>query len=162
MASSSCSGSIAALLAFGLLAAAARPWSSTARSATTTVSSCRPTRASRRRRTRSSPRAPTSTLDGPDWAATDFLGTVRIRSAERAARLRRHRPRADVAKYLGRGRARRSSRSSAAGRATRTARAARPASPPEDQTFWAASATGAGEQTLDVGARRTATGTSSS
>ena len=48
-------------------------------------------RSSRRRRTRSSPRAPTSTPDGAEWALDTFLGTVRITSDSGARRLRRHR-----------------------------------------------------------------------
>jgi hypothetical protein len=87
-------------------------------------------------------------LDGPDWATTDFLGTVRIRSeSERPVFVGIGRE-ADVAEYL-----------DEVEHAVVTdigeepeyseRQGGAPEGPPGDQTFWAASATGAGEQTLD-------------
>jgi len=87
-------------------------------------------------------------LDGPDWATDDLLGTVRIRSeSERPVFVGIGRS-SDVARYLagvdrsvvteiGRN-PRYSQRSGSA-----------PAGPPSGQSFWVASATGAGEQTLE-------------
>ena len=102
------------------------------------------------RRTRSSRRAPSSTPSGAEWALDSFLGTVRIRSeSERPVFVgiatpgrRRGVPR--------RRRARRGRRDfegdpqlrARAGRLRRTGQ-------PGDQTFWVASASGAGEQTLE-------------
>jgi Domain of unknown function (DUF4389) len=86
-------------------------------------------------------------LDGPDWATTDFFGTARIRSeSERPVFVGIARE-ADVAGYLG-----------GVERAVVTEvdeaeyserRGGAPEGRPADQTFWAASATGAGEQTLE-------------
>jgi hypothetical protein len=87
-------------------------------------------------------------FDGPDWVTTDFLGTVRIRSeSERPVFVGIARE-ADVAEYL-----------DGVERAVVTEigeepeYSDRPGGAPEgrpaDQTFWAASATGAGEQTLE-------------
>jgi len=87
-------------------------------------------------------------FDGPDWAATDFLGTVRIRSeSERPVFVGIARE-ADVVEYL-----------DGVEHAVVTELGEEPeyserqGGPPEarpaDQTFWAASATGAGEQTLE-------------
>jgi hypothetical protein len=87
-------------------------------------------------------------LDGPDWATTDFLGTVRIRSeSERPVFVGIAREE-DVADYL-----------DGVEHAVVTdigdepeyseRQGGAPEGPPGDQTFWAASATGAGEQTLD-------------
>jgi Domain of unknown function (DUF4389) len=87
-------------------------------------------------------------IDGPDWATKDLVGTLRIRSeSERAVFVGIARA-ADLVRYLG-----------GVERAVVTeigrdphysARHGRaPAGPPADQTFWAASATGAGEQTLE-------------
>ena len=87
-------------------------------------------------------------FDGPDWATTDFLGTVRIRSeSERPVFVGIARA-AEVAQYLdGVEHAvvteigREPEYSERPGGA--------PKGRPADQTFWAASATGAGEQTLE-------------
>jgi len=87
-------------------------------------------------------------FDGPDWATTDFLGTVRIRSeSDRPVFVGIARA-ADVAEYL-----------DGVEHAVVTEigeepeYSERPGGAPEggpaDQTFWAASATGSGEQTLD-------------
>jgi hypothetical protein len=87
-------------------------------------------------------------LDGPDWATTDLLGTVRIRSeSERPVFVGIARE-ADVAEYL-----------DGVEHAVVTEideepeyserRGGAPEARPADQTFWAASATGAGEQTLE-------------
>ena len=86
-------------------------------------------------------------VDGPDWAAKSFLGTVRIRSQSERPVLVGIARKSEVAEYL-----------SGVERAVVThldkprysnRRGGAPESPPEDQTFWAASVTGAGEQTLD-------------
>jgi hypothetical protein len=87
-------------------------------------------------------------LDGPDWATEDLLGTVRIRSeSERPVFVGIGRD-SDVARYLdGVERSvvteigRDPSYSQRPGSA--------PAGPPGGQSFWVASATGAGEQTLE-------------
>ena len=87
-------------------------------------------------------------VDGPDWVAKDFLGTIRIRSeSERPVFVGIARE-SDVAEYLGGvehavvteigGEPRYAER-----------RGGAPENPPADQPFWAASATGAGEQTLE-------------
>jgi hypothetical protein len=87
-------------------------------------------------------------FDGPDWATTDFLGTVRIRSeSERPVFVGIARE-ADAAEYL-----------DGVEHALVTEigeepeyserRGGAPEGPPADQTFWATSATGAGEQTLE-------------
>ena len=87
-------------------------------------------------------------FDGPDWATTDFLGTVRIRSeSDRPVFVGIARA-ADVAEYL-----------DGVEHAVVTEigeepeYSERPGGAPEggpaDQTFWAASATGSGEQTLE-------------
>jgi hypothetical protein len=86
-------------------------------------------------------------LDGPDWATTDLLGTVRIRSeSERPVFVGIARE-TDVAEYL-----------DGVAHAVVTEvdeaeyserRGGAPAGRPANQTFWAASATGAGEQTLE-------------
>lgn len=87
-------------------------------------------------------------LDGPDWATTDLLGTVRIRSeSERPVFVGIARE-ADVADYL-----------DGVEHAVVTEigeepeyserQGGAPEGPPADQTFWAASATGAGEPTLE-------------
>ena len=86
-------------------------------------------------------------LDGPDWATTDFFGTARIRSeSERPVFVGIARE-ADVKDYL---------EGVAHAVVTEVDEAEyteRPGSAPEgrpaDQTFWAASATGAVEQTLE-------------
>jgi len=87
-------------------------------------------------------------LDGPDWATEDLLGTVRIRSeSERPVFVGIGRD-SDVARYLDRVErsvvteiGRDPSYSQRAGSA--------PAGRPAGQSFWVASATGAGEQTLE-------------
>jgi len=87
-------------------------------------------------------------FDGPDWATKDFLGTIRIRSeSERPVFVGVARA-AEVAQYL-----------DGVERAVVTEigrepeYSERPGGPPEgrpaDKTFWVASATGAGEQTLE-------------
>jgi hypothetical protein len=86
-------------------------------------------------------------LDGPDWATTDFFGTARIRSeSERPVFVGIARE-ADVGEYL-----------DGVAHAVVTEideaeyserRGGAPEGRPADQTFWAASATGAGEQTLE-------------
>jgi hypothetical protein len=87
-------------------------------------------------------------FDGPDWATTDFLGTVRIRSESERPVFVGIARQADVAEYL-----------DGVEHAIVTEigeepeyserRGGAPEGPPADQTFWAASATGAGEQTLE-------------
>ena len=87
-------------------------------------------------------------LDGPDWATTDFLGTVRIRSESDRPVFVGIAREADVAEYL-----------DGVEHVVVTELGEEPeyserqGGPPEgrpaDQTFWAASATGAGEQTLE-------------
>jgi hypothetical protein len=86
-------------------------------------------------------------LDGPDWAAKSFLGTVRIRSESVRPVFVGIARESEVAAYLG-GVERavvtdldKTRYSNRQGRA--------PASPPGEQTFWAASVTGTGEQTLE-------------
>ncbi len=87
-------------------------------------------------------------LDGPDWATKDLLGTVRIRSE-------RERPvfvgiarEADVAEYLD---GVEHAVVTEIGREPHYAerQGGPPEGPPADQTFWAASTTGVGERTLD-------------
>jgi hypothetical protein len=87
-------------------------------------------------------------LDGPDWATTDFLGTVRIRSeSDRPVFVGIARA-ADVAEYLdGVDHAVVTEIADEPEYSERPGDA--PAGPPADETFWAASATGAGEQTLE-------------
>jgi hypothetical protein len=86
-------------------------------------------------------------LDGPDWATTDFFGTVRIRSeSERPVFVGVARE-ADVAEYLD------GVAHAVVTEVDEAEYSERPGSAPEgrpaDETFWAASATGAGEQTLE-------------
>jgi Domain of unknown function (DUF4389) len=87
-------------------------------------------------------------LDGPDWATTDLLGTVRIRSeSERPVFVGIARE-ADVAEYLdGVEHAVVTEIDEEPEYSERRGGAAE--GRPADQTFWAASATGAGEQTLE-------------
>ena len=87
-------------------------------------------------------------LEGPDWATTDFLGTVRIRSESERPVFVGIAPEADVAEYLD-GVEHPSSRSSAGSPRYSERQGGAPEGPPAEQTFWAASATGAGEQTLE-------------
>ena len=87
-------------------------------------------------------------VDGPDWVAKDFLGTIRIRSeSERPVFVGIARE-SDVAEYLG---GVEHAVVTEIGHEPRYAerQGDAPADPPADQPFWAASATGAGEQTLD-------------
>jgi hypothetical protein len=87
-------------------------------------------------------------LDGPDWATTDFLGTVRIRSESERSVFVGIAPEADAAEYL-----------DGVEHAVVTEigeepeyserQGGAPDGRPAGQTFWAASATGAGEQTLE-------------
>jgi hypothetical protein len=86
-------------------------------------------------------------LDGPDWATTDFFGTARIRSeSERPVFVGIARER-DVADYLD------GVAHAVVTEIDEAEYSERPGGAPEgrpaDQTFWAASATGAGEQTLE-------------
>ena len=87
-------------------------------------------------------------LDGPDWATTDLVGTVRVRSeSERPVFVGIARA-ADVAQYLG---GVEHAVVTELGRKPHYSerRGGAPDGPPTEQTFWAASATGAGEQTLE-------------
>ena len=97
--------------------------------------------------------------DGAERALDAFLGTVRIRSESESEVFVGIAPEADVASYLaGVGRDvvtdidEEPSYDRESGR--------RAVGPPADETFWAASASGSGEQTLD-GSPRRATGASS-
>jgi Domain of unknown function (DUF4389) len=86
-------------------------------------------------------------LDGPDWATTDFFGTARIRSeSERPVFVGIARE-ADVAEYLN------GVAHAVVTEIDEAEYSERPGGAPEgrpaDQKFWAASATGAGEQTLE-------------
>jgi hypothetical protein len=87
-------------------------------------------------------------IDGPDWAADEFLGTVRIRSeSERPVFVGIARE-SDVAEYLGG--VERAVVTDIEDEPRYSERAGgEPESPPGDQTFWAASTAGAGEQTLE-------------
>lgn len=87
-------------------------------------------------------------IDGPDWATKDLLGTVRLRSeSERPVFVGIARA-ADLARYLG---GVEHAVVTEIGREPHYSarRGGAPAGPPAGQTFWAASATGAGEQTLE-------------
>jgi hypothetical protein len=86
-------------------------------------------------------------VDGPDWAAESFLGTVRIRSESERPVFVGIAPESDVAEYLGG--VERSVVTEIDEPRYSNRQGAAPASPPEDQTFWAASTAGAGEQTLE-------------
>jgi hypothetical protein len=87
-------------------------------------------------------------FDGPDWATTDFLGTVRIRSESKRRVFVGIARESDVAEYL-----------DGVEHAVVTEigeepeyserQGGAPEGRPADRTFWAASATGAGEQTLE-------------
>jgi hypothetical protein len=86
-------------------------------------------------------------LDGPDWATTDFFGRVRIRSeSERPVFVGIARE-ADVADYLDGVEHAVVTEIDEAEYSERPGGA--PQGRPADQTFWAASAIGAGEQTLE-------------
>ena len=87
-------------------------------------------------------------LDGPDWATKDLLGTVRIRSESDRPVFVGIAREADVAEYLG---GVEHAVVTEIGREPRYSerQGGAPEGPPADQTFWAASATGAGEQTLE-------------
>ena len=87
-------------------------------------------------------------INGPDWAAKDFLGTVRIRSeSERPVFVGIARE-SDVAEYLD---GVEHAVVTEIGREPRYSErpGGAPEGPPADQPFWAASATGAGEQALE-------------
>lgn len=87
-------------------------------------------------------------LDGPDWVTTDFLGTVRIRSESKRPVFVGIAREADVADYLG---GVEHAVVTEIGREPRYSerQGGAPEGPPADQTFWAATTTGAGEQTLE-------------
>ncbi len=86
-------------------------------------------------------------LDGPDWATTDFFGRVRIRSeSERPVFVGIGRE-ADVAEYLDGVAHSVVTEIDEAEYSER--RGGSPEGRPADETFWAASATGTGEQTLE-------------
>jgi hypothetical protein len=87
-------------------------------------------------------------LDGPDWATTDLVGTVRIRSESERPVFVGIARKADVAEYLG---GVEHAVVTEIGREPHYSerRGGAPEGPPTQQTFWAASATGAGEQTLE-------------
>ncbi len=87
-------------------------------------------------------------LDGPDWAVEDFIGTVRIRSESGRAVFVGIASDSDAAGYLEgvehsvvTDLGREPSYSQRSGGA--------PENPPGDETFWVASSSGDGEQTLD-------------
>src|SRR5215218_4049308 len=87
-------------------------------------------------------------LDGPDWATKDLVGTVRVRSeSERPVFVGIARE-VDVARYL---RGVEHAVVTEIGREPQYSqrRGGAPESRPRGQRFWAASATGAGEQTLE-------------
>jgi Domain of unknown function (DUF4389) len=87
-------------------------------------------------------------IDGPDWVTNDLVGTVRIRSeSERPVFVGIARE-ADVAEYLD---GVEHAVVTEIGREPRYSerRGGAPEGPPTEQTFWVASATGAGEQTLE-------------
>jgi Domain of unknown function (DUF4389) len=87
-------------------------------------------------------------VEGPDWAAEDFLGTVRIRSeSDRPVFIGIARE-ADMESYLGDVQRAVVSDIDDDGEHLSPRSGGAPA-PPGEQPFWAASATGAGEQTLD-------------
>jgi hypothetical protein len=87
-------------------------------------------------------------VDGPDWAAKSFLGTVRIRSeSERPVFVGIARE-SDVAEYLGGVEHAVVTELSHEPHYSERGGAA-PKSPPGDETFWAASTAGTGEQTLE-------------
>src|SRR4029453_11053818 len=87
-------------------------------------------------------------LDGPDWATTDLLGTVRIRSESERPVFVGIARKADVADYLD---GVEHAVVTEIGRDPQysNAEGGPPGGSPAAQTFWAASATGAGEQTLE-------------
>jgi hypothetical protein len=91
----------------------------------------------------------TADLDGPDWAWNDLVGTVRIRSTSDRPVFLGIGPEADVQGYLG-GVAHEvvGDLSDDPGEYD-TRPGGAPASPPGRQTFWAASARGSGDVTLD-------------
>ena len=87
-------------------------------------------------------------ISGPDWAAKDLLGTVRIRSESDRPVFVGIAREADVARYLD---GVEHAVVTEIGEEPRYAerRGGAPEGPPADQPFWAASATGAGERTLE-------------
>jgi hypothetical protein len=87
-------------------------------------------------------------LDGPDWVTTDFLGMVRIRSESERRVFVGIGPEEDVAEYLD-GVEHDVVTEIGDDPEYSERQGDAPEGRPEDQTFWAASATGAGEQTLE-------------
>jgi hypothetical protein len=87
-------------------------------------------------------------IDGPDWAAKDILGTVRVRSESERPVFVGIGSESDVARYLD-GVER--SVVTEIGEEPRYSQRAggAPENPPGEETLWAASISGAGEQTLD-------------
>jgi Domain of unknown function (DUF4389) len=87
-------------------------------------------------------------LDGPDWATTDLVGTVRIRSESDRPVFVGIAREADVAEYLD---GVEHAVVTEIGREPHYSErhGGAPVGRPADQAFWAASATGAGEQTLE-------------
>jgi Domain of unknown function (DUF4389) len=87
-------------------------------------------------------------FDGPDWATRDFLGTVRIRSESDRPVFVGIAREADVAEYLD---GVEHAVVTEIGREPQYSerQGGAPDGPPADQPFWVASATGAGEQTLE-------------
>ena len=87
-------------------------------------------------------------LDGPDWATKDLVGTVRIRSESDRAVFVGIARETDVAAYLdGVGHVVVTELGREPDYSERPGGA--PEGPPAEQSFWTASATGSGEQTLD-------------
>ena len=129
---------------------AARSSASTGRSATTTASSCRPAR------TLDSPtyaivsESAELDTDGAEWALDTFLGTVRIRSESERAVFVGIGPAAEVDRYL-EGVEHDVIDDLDSGGDPEYARRAggAPSGRPAAETFWTASASGAGEQTLE-------------
>jgi hypothetical protein len=87
-------------------------------------------------------------LDGPDWAAKGVLGTVRIRSESDRPVFVGIAPDTDAAAYLGDFEHVVVTRIDDEPHYSERPGGA-PASPPGDETFWVASVAGTGEQTLD-------------
>ena len=87
-------------------------------------------------------------IDGPDWFADHAVGTVKLRSESADSVFVGIGPTQSVARYLD-GVSRAVVTDIAPNRQeTVFGHGARPATPPAEQTFWAASVTGSGEQTL--------------
>ena len=142
-------GVIAGIVAFALLAGGCALVAVDRRSATTTASSCLRARTSPRRPTPSCRRAPTSTPSGAEWALDTFLGTVRIRSdSDERDVFVGIGPAADVDAYLDGVEHDEVTDLKDEPNYDRVAGGA-PAGPPGDQQFWAESASGTGELTVD-------------